>query len=358
MCHAVHSRIDDLCQYCGGGINTCGCCRHRNTDEGENLRIEADVNLLRYVEGPSTINKSPRLLAAEIEVCGLKKKAGGTEVKKMVKGWHGAIVGDGSLPSGGFEINTHPASYDFWVHQVNDICSALKEAKAWVDQRAGCHTHVDCRDLDYLKLAGVLRLIACAEAGFYALINRDRATGENFCQFWSLNYLQKLRAAEGTFRHDMDERKVTLLYRKYILHALYGYSDKKRIHDASRGKGNGPRYRGVNLHSFLHRGTIEFRMPNGTIYPENIINWGMLLANTIDVGAGRSMEEIKEICKPVEQKVFEVPGLPARWTDCSKAILTASIDLVKGLAPTDVVLDWIKERIKRANGLHSATEAY
>lgn len=359
-CHSTVASKDHLCKYCGGGLqNICGCCRHLGQRNSRgNYRKSHDVNLLRYVaiaEEDRRINPSPRLISAEMETCGINYNEL-TKVDNALSSWHCGVVGDGTLPEGGFEINTHPAGGDYWVDLITDVCRALSYAKGWVNERAGCHMHVDCRDYQYLDLAKALRILGCVEAGLYAMIPAQRSHSESYCQYWCNNYLKALRSAEDRIKPDTDERKTSLYYRAAILRAFYGHSGKEHVNSVARSKGHMGRYRGVNLHSFLYRGTIEFRMPPGMVLPDNIINWGMLLANILDVAKHRSMAEIVAMTTDMEKKTLPTIGL--KWRELNKDIIKSSVELLGNFAPTPAIADWIIERVKWAPKQKDYKEAY
>ena len=360
FCHSTIPLKDRICKYCGGGLrDACGCCRHLGNRRSNHYRKALDVNLLRYVAPHAKDRKhnpSPRLLSAEMEVCGIdyNKLA---PLEEAMAAWHCGVVGDGSLPETGFEINTHPAGGDYWVDLIDDVCKALGQAKAWVDHRAGCHIHVDCRDFGYGDLARALRLFGNAEAGLYSLLPPERAQSTRYCTYWCNNYIQAVKTAENKIKADDDERKKTLRYRHALLRKFYGFSDKAHIRSAAGNKGGGQRYRGVNLHSFLYRGTIEFRMPPGMVMANNITNWGMLLANMLDVAKHRSMEEIIEMTAECEALLYP-DYIDVSFNGTPQKVKKASIALIQNLAPTTEVRDWIIERIKWAPSVTTYKEAY
>lgn len=275
----------------------------------------------------------------------------------MLKAWSASIVHDGSLPGGGFEINTHPAAGNFFVEQINDICAALCKAKAHVTSEAGCHTHVDARDLGYLGLARLLRMVSCTEAAMFQMIPLSRRTS-TFCAYWAPHYLGKIHQADTQMRSETNERKRIVAYRRAILEPLYGSVHKEKVSTVRRTKQGGQRYRATNVHSWCHRGTIEFRMPTGTIYPQNIINWGLLLGNLVDLASYRSDDEIKHLTADVE-KIIRVENLySVEYLQVPSKLIEASIVLLKGLAPSDEVRDWITERIKWASQITRFREEY
>lgn len=316
------------------------------------LRLRNDINLNRYTIA------GKRLVAAEIEVCGFNRFTT-TNIKAMrdvLNAWHASAVGDGSLPSGGVEINTHPAAGNKWHAQIIDIMRATHTAGVWVNSSAGCHIHVDCRDLGYLEMAKTIRLLACVEPALYLMLPRLR-TENRYCHFWALNYLRALQAAEGQMNPEMTERKVVLTYRKELLNAVYGFTSKRQVDSVKANKGHDSRYRGLNLHSYLYRGTLELRMPPGTIYPENIINWGDLLAAIVDYGVKESMVEIIKLCKRVEEPVMKGQLYKKIFTEIvhETDLCDVSTKLLLKLAPTELVKDWIIERQKWGKKLTNAS---
>lgn len=340
-----------ICDICAKGIY-CGCCAHQGSIDVERLRVRPKANLSRY-ESSTGVPAFPssRLISAEIEICGFKNLTGTTvkALSKVMNEWNIAGVGDGSLPGGGIEFNTHPAANVYFIDQINDFCDALALSRAWINAQAGCHMHIDCRDLGYYSLAKTLRILGCVEAGLYAMIPAWRSTEERYCQYWATRYLYNLRETEKLFKSTYSPRKVTLLYRKAILSQLYGFINKAKIARVKAGKtpGAGNRYRGTNIHSFLHRGTIEFRMPAGTVFADNIINWGNVLSQIIDVAHNNSMADVIHLCEKVETKIMN--GLwDINFASTPKAVVDDSFDLLKSIVTGQAVRDWMEERRKWA----------
>lgn len=318
----------------------CGCCEHT-----KKLAIDykkREVNLARYTATPQTAvkNTSLRLLSAEIEICGIKNTI--RPLEKVLETWNCSVVSDGSLPGGGFELNTHPASGDYWVEQISNICEGLQEAEAWVNGRAGCHIHIDARDYGYLALTRALRLLSCVEPALFAITPAFR-NKNTYCTFWALNYLKAIHTVERTYPN-MSERKRTVTMRNAILYALYKNYSKETVEKVRRSKGAGARYRGINLHSWFFRGTLEVRIPVGTIYAQNITNWGVLLANILDVAMYRTDEEVLALTKVAEKSVFTHNEYGVEYNEVSMTTRQHSMELLKVLSPTSEIADWLSER--------------
>ena len=134
-----------------------------------------------------TINPSKRHLAVEIEVA----KAGeGNHVNQAVQKWKGSIVRDGSLPMGGFEINTSPANGDLFPKQIREIGKALDAQGGEATSACDLHVHIDARDFEFEDIARLMKLYAKLEAGLSTIIRKNRRRE-------GLRQLQAIRIAAG-----------------------------------------------------------------------------------------------------------------------------------------------------------------
>jgi hypothetical protein len=300
---------------------SCGCCSF----EGhclETLYGTYEVNLARYY---SVSDVTPiRRVAAEIEICGFLKpiKNYRREIKQTFKSWYVGSVSDGSLPAEGVEINTHPANGTYYRAQVTDIMAVLAKAGGFVTAQAGCHIHVDCRDCGWKELARILVLVAFIENELFLLVPLGRRTNAT-CIPWTHNYISsilevyKLEVSNGLYGSES-----TSLYRDVILNKLYGFTKHSKVNETKVNKYNKVRYRAVNVHSYLHRGTLELRLPPGTVYPVNIINWGRLWSAIIEYALAHSMKEIVDYTNEEH----------------------STLDLLNIIAKEQDLLDWIIER--------------
>lgn len=334
-CGRAHDKTSMLCASCGAGKEiTCGCCQG-----GKNIpRFKRPVDLERYKPidiSMLKINPNPRLISVELEVAGTR--CNNKPLIETLKKWNCSIVNDGSVQDG-FEINTHPAGGDYFINLVKSIGSAFVSSNANVDTRCGGHVHIDARDLDYAAMARVIRLFACVEIGLYNIIPYHRRTS-NYCGISGRTYLNVIRNAELHMKESDNKRQVMLKYRNAILSNLYGYADKKSVkksHTHKGGTGHVSRYRGFNLHSWMFRGTIEFRMPPGSVITNNITNWGLLLAHLVSISEKSSMDYIRELVKEIEIVLLK-PVDPKNYSE-------SSLLLLKSIAPNNEVKDWISER--------------
>ena len=233
---------------------------------------------------------SRRLIGAEIEVCGTKP---GSLVDLAVQKWKGTVVSDGSLPPDGYEINTHPSGGLYYAQQIGEIYGALNASGLWQDSHAGCHIHTDARDFDYTDLYKLLCVYAVLEPGLYKLIPQNRRSSR-FCIPCGPLYYQKIHTTLNALpKSERNPLKAAILL------TVYGRRDTREF---KKDKSHDTRYRSLNVHSYTFRGTIEYRMPEGTIYPENVINYGMLYAHLMDRVKKLSVQEAKDYAQPYMKK--------------------------------------------------------
>jgi hypothetical protein len=225
------------------------------------------------------LNPVRRTIGVEIEVAGVRSDDRDT-INRVVKFWNGGIVRDGSLPSEGFEINTMPADGDRFIEQISDICSAIRTDEGFADCSCGLHVHVGAKDLRWWEVRRVIGLYAKVEDGLFRVIAPSRRKGQ-FCVPCGDTFMQHLISPTST---PMLKMKMTKM--------LYGDVSARRIPEMRKDKYNRARYSALNIHSWMHRGTIEFRHHHGTVNKAKIVNWALLCAALVDKAARMTEAQI------------------------------------------------------------------
>jgi hypothetical protein len=140
-------------------------------------------------------------------------------------------------------------------------------------------------------------------------------------------------------KYDRDRLKDAILY------ACYGHTDPTRVREHRRNKGQGQsfRYRNLNLHSWFYRHTLEWRLPEGTIDPNAIIMWGVVLAGVMDLASKLSEKQVVEL---IQQEM-------APLTNDATVARNLSINFLKLVAPHEAAREWIENRVRRfAQSVH------
>ena len=297
---------DNTCSNCDRCTSCCVC------SDSPVHYFNSALTFWKPKVSERTRNKSARFLAAEIEVAHIVKH--GDRVEKVIQDWKGSVVPDGSLPNGGFEINTAPAGGDKFVEQITAICGALEKAGASVDRCCGCHVHIDARDMDFYAVRRLITIYASMEPALFAMVPETRRRNA-FCspcgeEFVSVVKTGRISAAE---------------VRNRIHQAIYRTTDEGRLAEAKRSKCGAERYKALNLHSWCFRGSVECRLLDGTVDADDIINWGALWARILDFAQARTDEDAEAFATE--------GGLP--------------IDRLLTIASDDLLVEFVKARTKK-----------
>lgn len=287
--HGLPARIQECCRYCTScHRDRCSAHRIQYFEHGKleflgTSRVSKRLNKggkskhLEIVRTPLTAaerlknhrrNPSQRHVGLEIEV---SKYSDARPVMEAVKKWKGSIVSDGSVANG-FEINTQPVNGDMLEDMVKELSEAIrKKGGGLADHKAGLHVHVDCADLSREDMRKFLILYGKVEDALYGIIDPARKTGT----------FSKPMGGDGLVKMFSDPEDT----KNKILLQTYGIWSGRAAKEVGAGAKSAPgmdRYFGLNMHSWFHRGTIEFRHHHGTTKWDRMLYWSMLLAAMVD----------------------------------------------------------------------------
>jgi hypothetical protein len=174
--------------------------------------------------------------------------------------YDGSINNEGSQWEG-MEIVTPPASGEKLVEILTELDSALKESEAKTNKSCGLHVHVDGGKLSWQAIENFCKLWIAVEDEMFALVAKSRRESR-YCKPFkddALNMLAHKATIPGS-------RVVAM--KKTLARGLYGARagrESKKLKEKKRQKYDESRYAAVNLHSWVYRGTIEFRLHHGTV---------------------------------------------------------------------------------------------
>ena len=163
-------------------------------------------------------------------------------------------VRDGSLNdrNGGCEVVTPILQYDD-MEDLQAIVRLLREAGAKADGSCGIHVHVDASKHTIDSLQRLMNFAIGRQDLFYeALAVTERRTAQ-YCRKMNKNLFKAIQ-------QDSVRTKASL-ERLWYSPVNDGYH-----HGIDHGHYNSTRYHGINLHAFFTKGTIEFRLFNGTTH--------------------------------------------------------------------------------------------
>lgn len=223
-----------------------------------------------------------RFIAAEMEIMG-SDYAKANVINDTIARWQAAVVGDGSLPATGYEINTAPAKAEKFDEEIIDICRSLRNSSGRVNKSCGLHVHVDVRGVDILSLKRIIMTYMAVEEDVFSMLAPSRSNN-GFCR--------KMKPNGWAERFHLNEETTAQQFQNYLETALYGRADPSNDY-YKRAKGNSYRYNGLNIHSYFFRGTLEFRHHHGTANAVKIIAWARICESIIEFGLKNSEVNIK-----------------------------------------------------------------
>lgn len=153
------------------------------------------------------------------------------------------------------EVVTPILQYDD-LEDLQNIIRALRAAGAFANSSCGIHVHVDGSNHTPESLTRLLNFAVGRQDLFYeALRIGDRA--DRWCHKMGRPLFKAMKKAADKDKADIERMWYSRLndgYRGGINHEHY----------------NETRYHGINLHAFFSKGTVEFRLFNGTTHTGKI----------------------------------------------------------------------------------------
>lgn len=213
----------------------------------------------------------------EIETVGLSRRGAAVCIQSVVGGrieyrpsydrqtviaadgreWH--AMADGSLDSeNGYvaEVVTPKLCGDADLETLQKVVRALRTAGASVNESCGLHVHVDGTNLTAAAAARVGVLFGLRQDMLYRACGVQERRVARYCKKLDSAKIAKLKRATT---------------REQLAAAWYEERDGATA-AAWRGTQHydQSRYYGINLHSYFYRGTIEFRLFEGTLHAGKI----------------------------------------------------------------------------------------
>ena len=336
-------------QFCGCGSGECrDCCGCGGT-----AIPRKTFKLLKFEA--AKVNKKTklrRLLGTEIEIADSPGNL--TALKVALERWKTSVTNDGSLPNTGTELVTQPAGGDQWHAMIEDLCAGLSKADAIANYDCGLHVHVDATSLNIWDMRRVIKLYAAVETALYSCIHpyrgfAPRGDSDHYSQPCGQTYLDminqsgkwsKSAAMKAQYREEADSYKSTDMFDGRAGRYVKPKDDPRKheqlvmaqLKEVAKHKYHNTRYRGLNMHSYWLRGTIEFRHHHGTVKAENIINWGTVCGSIVEWAASKSDAELN--------RLIGKPATVIKDVDESMAILER---VVRDCGSDDAV-KWLKAR--------------
>lgn len=137
------------------------------------------------------------------------------------------------------------------IVSIREIVRKLKERGAFVNKTCGIHVHIDASPFDARTLRNITNIMASKEDLIYKALQVSVSREHSYCQ-----------KVEQRFLEELNRKKPKTL--NGVERIWYGGDSRRDTHyDDSR-------YHCLNLHSVFQKGTVEFRLFNGTLHAGKI----------------------------------------------------------------------------------------
>lgn len=137
------------------------------------------------------------------------------------------------------------------IERVQELVRKLKAAGAIANKSCGIHVHIDASPFDAGSLRNITNIMAAKEDLIYKALEVSVARQHRWC-----------RPADQRFLEELNRQKPQSL--EQVKRIWYNGGDRSHSHyDDSR-------YHCLNLHSVFQKGTVEFRLFNGTLHAGKI----------------------------------------------------------------------------------------
>lgn len=134
---------------------------------------------------------------------------------------------------------------------VQELVRKLREAGALANDSCGIHVHIDASPFDARTLRNITNIMAAKEELIYKALQVTVERQNRWC-----------KPVEERFLNELNEKKPDTLAE--VKRIWYNGASRQREHyDESR-------YHCLNLHSVFQKGTVEFRLFNGTTHAGKI----------------------------------------------------------------------------------------
>ena len=174
------------------------------------------------------------------------------------KGRTWKCVSDGSLNdrNGGCEVVTPILQYED-MEDLQKIVRLLRENGAKADGSCGIHVHVDASRHTVDSLQRLMNFAVGRQDLFYEALNISSYRSGRYCKKMNKHLLTAMKQDNVRTKDSVERIWYSTLNDGYT-------GTNNRAHY------NITRYHGINLHAFFTKGTVEFRLFNGTTHAGKI----------------------------------------------------------------------------------------
>jgi len=166
------------------------------------------------------------------------------------KGRTWQVVYDSSINGTGAEVVSPILTYDD-IELIQEVLRALRQKGARADSSCGIHVHVDGANHTPISIKNIMNFMCNRQNLIFEALD-VKSNRERYCKKVCPALVKKIKKIR-----DINRSSIADLWYSRVNHNHTG---------GSSGRYNQTRYQCLNLHSYFSRGTVEFRMFNGTTH--------------------------------------------------------------------------------------------
>ena len=239
------------------------------------------------------MNTLPRTLGVEVEIGEWKKLRAGKTIPYISYN----TTHDWSVQPSGQEMVVAPLRKDAFVRGMLSLSKELFLSECVLNETCAMHVHVGAEDLSCFEIRRLLEVYRRCEDEIYSHLiaphrwkkpeaihycqrmNQPHRGVCARCERYDSQYPGQRVAPEGVeiVLARMWKATTTKDLKLCLLRMLYGIEnpsiDPLDLEHRKSGKYEFARYFGLNLHSWMHRMTVEWRMKEATADPVEMVCW-------------------------------------------------------------------------------------
>lgn len=298
------------------------------------------------------INTLPRTIGLELELSNWGRLATDKPFRELTYD----PAHDWSVSPSGQEMVISPLSGDQYLRAIHELAEQLYVTGAKVNDSCAYHVHIGGSDLSYWDLRKILQVYESLEGEIYDHLilphRRDVPEVNHYCQMLTRQHSscrrcdrfdRQFRGARvpmeplGNILERMRAVRTTRELKAELFRMLYGMGNLNRK-DAGRqlqtrkgGRYEWCRYVGLNLHAWMYRGTVEFRMKEASVDFQDLAAWPLWCGWFIE--AATKLPERRTLCDRFGLLQFTEEFMPRWITDWVDKKMREKVKPVMDVAP-------------------------
>lgn len=174
---------------------------------------------------------------------------------------------------------------------VKDFTKHAISCNAKIDKECGYHVHLGNYNNTYLNFKKVWLGYTILENEFYSMMSPSRRKNL-YCRRFSVDYTASSIGSKNSYARLLSHYYESFVRAKYTV---------------PNDSYNSKRYYYVNLHVWLSRGTVEFRLHSGTMNYQKIINWLQINKKLMDYLTNKKTT-VADVMAITPDKLYKILG--------------------------------------------------